>query len=103
MLVCCVWVGIWVSIFSTFNYLLYIYLPWVKLIYSSPTMPISQFWEVISDEHGIDPTGTYHGDSDLQLDRISVYYNEATGQLQIQIIYNTALLLLKHLFTSEAQ
>ncbi|MED6295554.1 Tubulin beta-5 chain [Characodon lateralis] len=37
------------------------------------------FWEVISDEHGIDPTGTYHGDSDLQLDRISVYYNEATG------------------------
>lgn len=40
-----------------------------------------QFWEVISDEHGIDPTGTYHGDSDLQLDRISVYYNEATGTL----------------------
>lgn len=34
---------------------------------------------MISDEHGIDPTGTYHGDSDLQLDRISVYYNEATG------------------------
>ncbi|KAH9582476.1 Tubulin beta-2B chain [Schistosoma haematobium] len=40
---------------------------------------ISQFWEVISDEHGIDPTGTYHGDSDLQLERINVYYNEATG------------------------
>lgn len=39
-----------------------------------------QFWEVISDEHGIDPTGTYHGDSDLQLERINVYYNEATGQ-----------------------
>ncbi|TNN35052.1 Tubulin beta-4B chain [Liparis tanakae] len=37
------------------------------------------FWEVISDEHGIDPTGTYHGDSDLQLDRINVYYNEASG------------------------
>jgi len=34
---------------------------------------------VISDEHGIDPTGTYHGDSDLQLERINVYYNEATG------------------------
>ena len=30
----------------------------------------SKFWEVISDEHGIDPTGTYHGDSDLQLERI---------------------------------
>ncbi|XP_071399555.1 tubulin beta-1 chain isoform X4 [Alosa pseudoharengus] len=39
----------------------------------------AKFWEVISDEHGIDPTGTYHGDSDLQLDRISVYYNEASG------------------------
>jgi len=36
---------------------------------------------VISDEHGIDPTGTYHGDSDLQLERINVYYNEATGML----------------------
>jgi len=40
---------------------------------------LPQFWEVISDEHGIDPTGTYHGDSDLQLERINVYYNEATG------------------------
>ena len=34
---------------------------------------------MISDEHGVDPTGTYHGDSDLQLERINVYYNEATG------------------------
>ena len=25
------------------------------------------------------PLGTYHGDSDLQLERINVYYNEATG------------------------
>merc|ERR1712212_397064 len=39
----------------------------------------AKFWEVISDEHGIDPTGTYHGDPDLQLERINVYYNEATG------------------------
>uniref|UniRef100_A0A3B3VPX8 Tubulin/FtsZ GTPase domain-containing protein n=1 Tax=Poecilia latipinna TaxID=48699 RepID=A0A3B3VPX8_9TELE len=39
----------------------------------------AKFWEVISDEHGIDPTGVYHGDSDLQLDRINVYYNEASG------------------------
>ena len=28
----------------------------------------AKFWEVISDEHGVDPTGTYHGDSDLQLE-----------------------------------
>jgi hypothetical protein len=27
----------------------------------------AKFWEVISDEHGVDPTGTYHGDSDLQV------------------------------------
>ncbi|ENN71504.1 hypothetical protein YQE_11797, partial [Dendroctonus ponderosae] len=39
-----------------------------------------QFWEVISEEHGIDPSGVYVGDSDLQLERISVYYNEATGK-----------------------
>ena len=39
----------------------------------------AKFWEIISDEHGIDPTGTYHGDSDLQLERINVYFNEASG------------------------
>ena len=39
----------------------------------------SFFHQVISDEHGVDPTGTYHGDSDLQLERINVYYNEASG------------------------
>merc|ERR1712153_126487 len=39
----------------------------------------AKFWEVICDEHGIDPTGTYCGDSDLQLERINVYFNEASG------------------------
>ncbi|KAL0602416.1 Tubulin beta-8 chain [Plecturocebus cupreus] len=39
----------------------------------------AKFWEVISDEHGIDSAGTYHGDSDLQLACISVYYNEASS------------------------
>ncbi|EPY32653.1 hypothetical protein STCU_00439 [Strigomonas culicis] len=39
----------------------------------------SKFWEVIADEHGVDPTGTYQGDSDLQLERINVYFDEATG------------------------
>merc|ERR1712113_1050486 len=39
----------------------------------------AKFWEIISDEHEIDPTGTYHGDSDLQLERINVYFNEASG------------------------
>ena len=27
---------------------------------------------VVSDEYGVDPTGIYHGDSDLQLERINV-------------------------------
>ncbi|CAI5445146.1 unnamed protein product [Caenorhabditis angaria] len=37
----------------------------------------SKFWEVISDEHGIQPDGTFKGESELQLERIDVYYNEA--------------------------
>lgn len=50
-----------------------------ELCFISSIIFLVQFWEVISDEHGIDPTGTYHGDSDLQLERINVYYNEVTG------------------------
>ncbi|OZC07344.1 hypothetical protein X798_05654 [Onchocerca flexuosa] len=37
----------------------------------------TKFWEVISDEHGIEPDGTYKGDSPLQLERIDVYFKEA--------------------------
>ncbi|XP_014786384.1 tubulin beta-1 chain [Octopus bimaculoides] len=36
-----------------------------------------RFWEYISDEHGIDPLGRFNGDSDLQIERINVYFNEA--------------------------
>jgi len=39
----------------------------------------SKFWETISAEHGIDAEGDYKGDLDQQLERINVYYNEATG------------------------
>ncbi|XP_065722603.1 tubulin beta-1 chain isoform X3 [Drosophila suzukii] len=39
----------------------------------------SKFWEIISDEHGIDPNGYYHGESPLQRERIDVYYNEASS------------------------
>ena len=49
---------------------------------SHPTDPVP-CWvacrEVICDEHGVDPNGTYNGESDLQLERINVYFNEATG------------------------
>ena len=49
--------------------------------FNSPSFCLSfrQFWEIISDEHGIQPNGTYHGESELQLERINVYYNEASG------------------------
>lgn len=40
--------------------------------------------QVVCDEHGVDPTGTYHGESDLQLERINVYFNEATGGEQFK-------------------
>lgn len=39
----------------------------------------TKFWEIISDEHGLSQTGEYEGDSDLQLERINVYFNEASG------------------------
>ncbi|KAK1385553.1 Tubulin beta chain [Heracleum sosnowskyi] len=38
----------------------------------------SKFWEGVCDEHGIDPTGKYVGNLDLQLERMNVYYNEAS-------------------------
>ncbi|XP_024895778.1 tubulin beta-1 chain isoform X1 [Pteropus alecto] len=49
---------------------------------SLPTDPpfCLQFWEVIGEEHGIDPVGSYVGDCALQLERIGVYYNEAHGR-----------------------
>jgi len=59
--------------------ILYLYIAKIWII------NVLQFWEVISDEHGIDPTGTYHGDSDLQLERINVYYNEATGIIDFNL------------------
>ncbi|GJN76029.1 tubulin beta chain [Purpureocillium lilacinum] len=39
----------------------------------------SAFWQTIAGEHGLDSNGIYHGDSDLQLDRMSVYFTEASG------------------------
>ncbi len=39
----------------------------------------AKFWEVVCDEHGIDPTGAYVGDDKNQLERINVYYNEASN------------------------
>ncbi|PPR93134.1 hypothetical protein GOBAR_AA27547 [Gossypium barbadense] len=38
-----------------------------------------KFWEVVCDEHGIDASGNYVGTSPVQLERLNVYYNEASG------------------------
>ena len=62
----------------------------------------AKFWEIIrlfhivasfhlsrSDEHGIDPTGSYTGEAaDLQLERINVYYNEASGGKYVPRVSN---------------
>ena len=37
-----------------------------------------KFWEAISNKYGIDPIGTYHGDSDFQLERLNMYCDEDT-------------------------
>lgn len=46
---------------------------------SDPGQTHHAYSQVVCDEHGVDPTGTYHGDSDLQLERVNVYFNEASG------------------------
>lgn len=61
----------------------YIYLQWSyhRVCFEILSL-LPQFWEVISDEHGIDPTGSSSssvGESSVKLERIDVYYNEATG------------------------
>ncbi|KAI5072202.1 hypothetical protein GOP47_0012308 [Adiantum capillus-veneris] len=38
----------------------------------------AKFWEVVCIEHDIDPTGSYSGDADMQLERVNVYYNQAS-------------------------
>ncbi|KAK9380626.1 beta-tubulin [Kockiozyma suomiensis] len=37
------------------------------------------FWQTICGEHGVDGSGAYHGTSDLQLERMNVYFNEGAG------------------------
>ena len=39
----------------------------------------SKFWKVVYEEHGIDPTGRYQGTSNIHLERVNVYYNEASS------------------------
>jgi tubulin beta len=39
----------------------------------------TKFLEVVCDEHGIGGIGEYCCDNDAHLDRISVFYHEASG------------------------
>ncbi|KAI7773999.1 hypothetical protein LA080_009480 [Diaporthe eres] len=39
----------------------------------------STFRQTISGEHGLDSNGVYNGTSELQLERMNVYFNEASG------------------------
>ncbi len=38
---------------------------------------MSQFWELLSEEHRIDLTGAHHGNNDRLLEKLGVYYHEA--------------------------
>ena len=46
----------------------------------SLVLDLMQFWELISDEHGISPDGHYTGKTPNQLDRLNVYFNETVGK-----------------------
>jgi len=39
----------------------------------------AKFWEMMSGEHGVQPDGSFAGTSDVQLERINVYFSEAMG------------------------
>ncbi|KAF7418466.1 hypothetical protein HZH68_001119 [Vespula germanica] len=39
----------------------------------------TKFWEIVSDEHGLTRDGIFQGESDLQLQRINVYFSEGRG------------------------
>ena len=38
----------------------------------------NSFWETISQEHGLNERGKYEGNSDLELERIDVFFNETS-------------------------
>ena len=46
----------------------------------------AKFWELISNEHGIDLQGKFVGTTSLQSDGLSVYYNESSSNL-LQIVH----------------
>ena len=49
------------------------------------------FWQTISGEHGLDSNGVYNGTSELQLERMSVYFNEVRFVELLQPIHRLPL------------
>ena len=39
----------------------------------------SKFWSVVSEEHGVSPSGQYEGRDNQQLERINVFFSEGSG------------------------
>jgi tubulin beta len=48
----------------------------------------AKFWETIIEEHGLDASGAYIGDSELQLERANVYFNEANSGMSIHFSFS---------------
>jgi len=61
--------------------------------YDFDSLPF-QFWEIISDEHGINGSGDYDGTSELQLERINVYYHQVHWEYRLQYTIEALLNLL---------
>ena len=57
----------------------------------------AKFWECISQEHGLDQSGMFKGDSQ-QKERINVYYNEANGGKYVPraVLVDLGMLLALH-------
>lgn len=47
----------------------------------------------MANEHGLSPLGIYGGESDIQLERINVYFNEANGNESIESFLHLSMLV----------
>ena len=46
----------------------------------------TKFWEIISDEHGIDADGKFHGESSMQAERLGVYWDNPDNSFSLRDI-----------------
>ena len=57
-------------------------------------------FQVISDEHGIQPDGAYAGELPQQLERINVYYNEVGKKMPMVIVDDNYYEAIKKIMTN---